>query len=143
MQQQPPQSTQPQDRSGPVWWYRWVAILTAVLLLVQPILAGQFLYNGKNDLEDVHEMLANVIFVTAAGQLVLAFLARRTYGIGLLGHNATLLVLVVAQIGLGYAGRDNEDQLAYHIPLGVLLFGMGSLAPFMGFFDLRAQRRLQ
>lgn len=131
------------NKSGPVWWYRWLSILTAVLLLVQPILAGQFLYNGHSGLKDVHEMLANVILITAAGQLALAFLARRTYGIGLVGHNAGLVVLVIVQIGLGYSGRDNADSLAYHIPLGVLLFGMGCMAPFMGFFDLRAQRRLQ
>lgn len=143
MQEQAP--TKPVSKSGPVWWYRWVSILTAVLLLIQPILAGQFAYNGKSDLENVHAMLGNVIFLTAVGQLVLAFLARKTYGIGLVGHNAGLVVLVVAQIGLGYAGDsvDRPKELAYHIPLGVLLFGMGCLAPFMGFFDLRAQRRRQ
>lgn len=135
-------TTMIEDKSGPVWWYRWLSILTAVLLLVQPILAGQFLFNGKNDYVDIHEMLGNVILLTAAGQLVLAFLARATYGIGLVGHNAGLVVLVVAQIGLGYSGRDNTDSLAYHLPLGVLLFGMGCVAPFMGFFDLRSQRRL-
>ena len=129
-------------RSEPIWWYRWVSILTAVLLLLQPILAGQFLYNGKDDLKDVHEALSNVILLTAAGQLVLAYLARKTFGVGLVGHNFGLLVLVIAQIGLGYAGRDNSDNLAYHIPLGVLLFGMGCVAPLLGFFDLRAQRRL-
>lgn len=131
------------DKGGPVWWYRWLSILTAILLLVQPVLAGQFLFNGKNDFVDIHEMLGNVIFLTAAGQLVLAFLARRTYGVGLVGHNAGLLVLILAQIGLGYSGRDSDNSLAYHVPLGVLLFGMGCMAPFMGFFDLRSQRRLQ
>jgi hypothetical protein len=131
------------DKSGPVWWYRWVSILTAVLLLVQPILAGQFLYKGHGDLKDVHQMVGYLIFLTAGAQLYLAFLARRTYGVGLVGHNAGLFVLVIAQIGLGEVGKDHPGQLAYHIPLGVLLFGMGCMAPFMGFFDLRAQRRLQ
>jgi hypothetical protein len=137
------QQTMSQSKSGPVWWYRWVSILTAILLLIQPVLAGQFLYNGHGGLKDVHEALANVIFITAAGQLVLAFLARRTYGVGLVGHNAGLLVLIVAQIALGYSGEDHPKSLAYHIPLGVLLFGMGCMAPFMGFFDLKAQRRIQ
>jgi hypothetical protein len=137
------QQTMSQSKSGPVWWYRWVSILTAILLLIQPVLAGQFLYNGHSGMKDVHEALANVIFITAAGQLVLAFLARRTYGVGLVGHNAGLLVLIVAQIALGYSGEDHPKDLAYHIPLGVLLFGMGCMAPFMGFFDLKAQRRIQ
>ena len=135
-------TTKSVDMREPVWWYRWLAILTALLLLVQPILAGQFLYNGKNDYVDIHEMLGNLIFLTAAGQLVLAFLARKTFGFGLVGHNLGLVTLIVAQIGLGYSGRDNTDSLAYHIPLGVLLFGMGCVAPILGFFDLRAQRRL-
>jgi hypothetical protein len=131
----------PREIREPVWWYRWLSILTALLLLIQPILAGQFLYNGKSDYVDIHEALANVIFLTAAGQLILAFLARRTYGFGLVGHNIGLVVLVVAQIGLGYAGRPNDSAMAYHIPLGVLLFGMGCIAPLLGFFDFRAQRR--
>jgi peptidoglycan/LPS O-acetylase OafA/YrhL len=140
MQEQTP--AKPVSKSGPVWWYRWVSILTAVLLLIQPILAGQFAYNEKSDLEDVHQMAAYIIFLTAMGQLILAYMARRTYGVGLVGHNAGLFVLVVAQIGLGEVGKDHPGQLAYHIPLGVLLFGMGCMAPLMGFFDLRAQRRL-
>jgi hypothetical protein len=144
MQQQ--QAARPVDKSGPVWWYRWVSILTAVLLLIQPILAGQFLFNGHSGLKDVHQMVGYIIFLTAGAQLYLAFLARRTYGVGMVGHNGGLLVLVIAQIGLGEMGKDysgTSTSLAIHIPLGVLLFGIGCVAPFMGFFDLKAQRRLQ
>ena len=71
-----------------MWWYRWVSILTAVLLLIQPILAGQFSTTATATYVDIHEMMGNVIFLTVAGQLALAFLARRTYGVGLVGHNA-------------------------------------------------------
>jgi hemin uptake protein HemP len=132
---------QPATTKEPVWWYRWVSIVTAILLLVQPILAGQFLYKGHSGLIDAHQGVAYLIFLTALGQLILAYLARGTYGAGLVGHNAVLFVLVIAQIGLGEVGKDHPGQLAYHIPLGVLLFGIGCMAPFMGFFDLRAQRR--
>ena len=75
-------------------------------------------------------------------QLILAFLARRTFGIGMVGHNIGLLVLVGIQIGLGTAASDGHaTEKAIHIPLGVLLFGMALFAPFMGFYDLKAQRR--
>jgi hypothetical protein len=45
------------------------------------------------------------------------------------------------------AGTASSDGHAtakeIHIPLGVFLFGMGLFAPFMGFYDLKAQRRPQ
>ena len=135
------QGIQPASRNEPVWWYRWVSILTAVLMLIQPILAGQFLYKSHDNLVDVHQMVGYLIFLTSGAQLALAFMARRTYGVGLVVHNAVLFILVIAQIGLGEVGKDHPGQLAYHIPLGVLLFGMGCVAPLMGFFDLKAQRR--
>ena len=135
-----------QDKSGPVTAYRVVAILSAALFLLQPILAGQFLFNGHSGLKDVHRIVGDILILTVAGQLLAAFLARRTFGIGLVMHNVALLVLTFVQVGLGEAGKDPQGtsmELAYHIPLGVLLFGMGLFAPFMGFYDLKAQRRPQ
>ena len=142
MSQQTPTTT---SKAGPVWGYRWMSILTAGLLLLQPILIGQYLARPEHTwYKDAHNILANVVFVTVLLQLILAFMARRTFGMGLVGHNIGLLVLVGVQIGLGMAASDGHaTEKAIHIPLGVLLFGMGLFAPFMGFYDLKAQRRLQ
>lgn len=133
-----------QDKSGPVWGYRLMSILTACLILLQPILIGQYLARPEHTwFRDAHNILADVIFVTVLLQLILAFLARRTFGIGMVGHNIGLLVLVGIQIGLGAAASDGHaTEKAIHIPLGVFLFGMGLFAPFMGFYDLKAQRRI-
>jgi hypothetical protein len=131
-----------EDKSGPVQIYRAVAILSAILFIVQPILAGQFLFNGHSGLKDVHRIIGDILILTVAGQLLAGFLARRTFGIGLVMHNAALLFLTFAQVGLGEAGRDHSSQLAYHVPLGVLLFGMACVAPLLGFYDLKSQRRI-
>ncbi len=134
-----------QDKGGPVTAYRLVSILSAALFFLQPVLAGEFLFNGHHGLTDVHRIIGDVLILTVAGQLLAAFLARRTFGVGLIGHNAALLVLTFVQVGLGEAGKDpagTSTELAIHLPLGVLLFGMALFAPFMGFYDLKAQRRL-
>jgi hypothetical protein len=133
-----------QDKSGPVWGYRLMSILTAVLLLVQPILIAQYIADSSNSgFKDAHNILGDVIFVTVLLQLILAYLARRTFGIGMVGHNFGLLVLVIIQLVLGTSSSDGHAWAKeIHIPLGVFLFGMGLFAPFMGFYDLKAQRRL-
>jgi hypothetical protein len=134
-----------QDKSGPVWGYRLMSILTAVLLLVQPILIAQFIADSSHTgFKDAHSVVAYVIFVTVVLQLILAYLARRTFGIGMVGHNFGLLVLVIIQVVLGVFSSDGHATAKeIHIPLGVFLFGMGLFAPFMGFYDLKAQRRPQ
>ena len=37
---------------------------------------------------------------------------------------ATLAVLVIIQLGLGYSGRDGGNAAAWHVPLGVAIFGL-------------------
>ena len=134
-----------QDKSGPVWGYRLMSVLTAVLLLVQPILIAQYIADASHTgFKDAHNVVGDVILVTVLLQLILAYLARRTFGIGMVGHNLGLLVLVVIQLVLGTSSSDGHATAKeIHIPLGVFLFGMGLFAPFMGFYDLKAQRRWQ
>lgn len=128
-----------EDKSGPVMGYRAVAILSAILFIVQPILAGQFFDGTHGGLKDLHRIIGDVIVLTVAGQTLLAFLARRTFGIGLVMHNLAMLVLTFVQVALGESGND---EIKYHIPLGVLLFGMACAAAMLGFFDLKSQRRI-
>ena len=128
-----------EDKSGPVMGYRGVAVLSALLMLLQAVLAGQFFTGDHGSLKDLHRIVGDILILTVAGQTVLAFLARRTFGIGLLMHNASMLVLTFVQVGLGEAG---SDQTKWHIPLGVLLFGMACAAAMLGFFDLKSQRRI-
>lgn len=128
-----------QDKSGPVLGYRAVAILLTGLYLLQAFLAGQFIDGDSESLKDLHGVLGDSLVLIAVLLTVLVFLARRTFGIGLVTHCATMAVLTLVQVVLG---RSGGGQLEWHIPLGVLLFGMACGAVMLGFFDLKAQRRI-
>jgi len=54
-------------------------------------------------------------------------------------HNLAMFVITIVQ---NFLGREGNDQIEYHIPLGVLLFGMACAAAMLGFFDLKSQRRI-
>ena len=125
-------------KSGLVTWYRVVAVLTALMMLAQPVLAGQFTYGGEADLKDVHAGIGQSLHITVFVQMVLAFLARRTLGIGLAIFNLVLLVLVGIQAGIGFS--TDSDLIAIHIPLGTVLLTLAIFAAFLAFFDFRAQR---
>ena len=129
-----------QDKSGPVWGFRALSILLAALFILQPILAGQFITDSTKDTaRDIHGGMGDGLVLIALILTILAFLSRRTFGIGLVMHCAAMAALTLLQVILG---RSGNDELKYHIPLGVLLFGMACAAAMLGFFDLKSQRRI-
>ena len=112
---------------GMVTGYVVTAWLFVASVLVQAFLAGRGMYNDF-DLIDVHGMVANLVFLLAVAQLILAFLAtkgspQRSVLIGLSG---LLLVLTVAQIGIGYAIEEERGIGGWHILNGVLIMGLGT-----------------
>ena len=133
--------TRIEDKSGPVLAFRVVAHIVLILLIVQPILAGQFLTGSAEDERDIHGIIGDVLQLGALIMLILSFLARRTFGIGLVVYCLVFLILLVAQNFLGRS--DDLDATAIHIPLGTILLTLGTFAVFLSFFDLRRQRRLE
>ena len=107
--------------------FRWLTLVTALLVLLQAVLAGRGLLIDP-DLFDVHEIVANLLFVVVVVQLGLAFAIGIPGKLGrrMKGMNAALLVLLVVQIALGYSGPDSREALAWHIPLGVFIFGLAA-----------------
>lgn len=104
---------------------RVVAVLHALSLFAQPVLAGLFL-SGQDSAIDSHATNASVVVTLGLVLSVLAFLAWRR---GLVPRQAftmaaSLWVAEGLQTGAGYA-----HLMWLHIPLGVLLFG--GLAGFM------------
>ena len=94
--------------------------LLALLILVQAMLAGRALFGTWSI--TVHGVTGNVTFTVALAVGALAFLGRA-------GRTAVLLALILAavltlQIGLGYLGRETAEAAAWHVPLGVLSFGL-------------------
>jgi len=103
-----------EDKSSPVLGYRAVSVLTALMVLAQPILAGQFVYGGEPDMKDVHAVVGQSLHITVLIQLVLAFIARRTFGIGLVIFNVILLILVAIQAAIGFSSDGNVIASTSH-----------------------------
>jgi hypothetical protein len=79
--------------------------------------------------------VANAFFLAVVGQLVLTWAVGVSGRMGrrLLTMTALLLGLTVAQIGLGYAGRESAQAAAWHIPVGVFMFGLaGAISSIVG-----------
>jgi hypothetical protein len=105
---------------------RWLAAVTAVLVLIQAFLIGQALYvNGMTTVE-LHGWLGSGSFVLSLLLAGVTFLAYRRgeASIGLVTVAAVVVVLMVAQLGLGYSGRRGGLPASLHIPNGVLIAGL-------------------
>lgn len=100
--------------------YRGTAALLALLVLVQAVIAGQATF-GQWDIE-VHGWLGNGTFAVGLVLLGLAIVTKPDR-IGL-AVVVALVVAMFAQIGLGYAGRTAAAAAAWHVPLGVTIFGL-------------------
>lgn len=93
-----------------------------VAVLIQAVLAGQHLYEGSDI--GLHGHLGNASFVLSVLVVLAAWrgdIDRRLFWIALV-----VVVLCFAQTGLGYVGRDRTGAAAWHVPLGVTIFGLGS-----------------
>ncbi len=112
-------------RPNLVLYYRIAAILMVALVLVQAFLAGRGLYDDL-DYFDIHEMVANLVLLDglALVGLAIAIGAPAAWRTALIAPNVVLVVLVVVQISLGYSISDSTEAGAWHIPNGVLIFGL-------------------
>ena len=96
----------------------WLTAVQALLVFTQAALAGQFL-NGNPAALDLHEQNAGIIPLLGIAQLVVALRVWRRRGVAWPAVAAgVLLVAVLLQITFGYA-----RLLAFHVPLGVAIFG--------------------
>lgn len=115
--------------------YRWLATLFAALVVAQAFL-GTRGYFADQELIDIHAIVANTMFLLAIIQTVLAWLlsTRNRLTMRDLVLNAVLVLLTVAQIGLGYSTREADSfasTISLHIPNGVLLMGVSSVLAAM------------
>ena len=111
--------------AGPlVLAHRVVVIALPLLVLVQAVLAGQHLFEGS-DAITLHGILGNVTFALTAAGVPLALVVRRGDGLAF-GLSVALVALTFAQVGLGYVGRETLSAAAWHIPLGVAIFGLST-----------------
>lgn len=106
---------------GPVAW------AVPVLIVAQAAMVAQTLY-GSGSLIALHGSTGNLTFLLAVVALALAWRARRSGPALLLGF--TTVLLLFAQIGLGYLGHRNGIAIAssVHVTLGVLVTGVSAAA---------------
>lgn len=102
--------------------HQLLAGVVAALVLLQAVLAGQSNRLFGTIGIGIHGTVANIIFALALANLALGWRARvsRTQLVVL----AALFAVILAQTGLGYAGRTSLDAAAWHIPTGVAIFGL-------------------
>jgi hypothetical protein len=94
-----------------------------VLVLIQAVLAGQFLY-AEATLVDIHRVIAEALPLVAVALCVALWPGRAEEdGRTLFGVAVGVTALMVVQTGLGFVGRTSTGGAAIHVPLGVLLFG--------------------
>jgi len=106
---------------------RVVAALVGLAVFVQAIFAGQGLFIDTDNL-DIHGMIGNLTLLLVLAQAGLVFFAgfRGRDRTSFLIRSLVLVVLVVAQLGLGYSGRDGGNAAALHIPNGVAIMGLAA-----------------
>ncbi len=126
-----PSTTSEAAGTGMLTSLSWLATAISALIVVMAYLAGRGFFEGEPSLITGHGYLGNGIFALATIQVVLGYLAFQK---GLIGRNQLLLigaviVLLFAQIGLGYAGSrsGNGAAVAWHLPNGVLLMGASTV----------------
>lgn len=107
-------------RTGVTVAHRILVIVLPAFILVQATLAGQHLFEGSGI--SLHGILGNVTFSLTVVGVVLAVL-RRSDGPAFFVAVA-LMALTFAQVGLGYVGRETTIAAAWHIPVGVTIFGL-------------------
>lgn len=109
---------------------KWISTALSVLVVLMALLVGQGLFGGSPDRITDHGYLGNLIFILGVALVALAFLGfqKGVVSRGMLLASLLILVMIFAQIGLGYAGHrsGNKDATVIHFGLGVLLMGASS-----------------
>ena len=105
--------------------FRGTAAALALLVFVQAVLAGQFLTGegGRGAHRLIGEAMGLVALAVAVTGYRLRAADRDRWRLGL-----ALVAMVVAETGLGFAGRDSTTAAALHVPLGVAAFGAALVA---------------
>lgn len=129
-------STRPTDHGPLPAAYRWLTIVFALLIVLQAWLGSQGAFNTIDWMVTGHGHLANAMFLLIIVQTVLswALLGRGLVTWREVGLNAVLVALTVTQIGLGYSTRNGDiwgTMVSLHIPNGVLLMGVSTIAALL------------
>ncbi len=123
----PSQAAPAAERPWALQTYRVLAFLFPPLIVVQALLAGEWL--AGHDVIRVHETLGGLLAVAALVQIGLAAAAglRRDVRTRVIAVSVLLFVLIVVQYALGKGGFGSANQArALHLPNGLLVLGLAA-----------------
>lgn len=106
------------------WAFRGLAIAAAGLATVQPLLGSFAFFRGGEqiDLERIHLIVGGILYNLAIALTVVAPFTRFRRRWIVFSLCAFQYVLLHVQLRLGLGSNEDAALLAYHIPLGVLIF---------------------
>ena len=117
------------------WIIRGLAIVAALLATVQPAL-GSFAFFRRGDpvdYETIHLALGGIIYNLALLLVVLVLFTRFRRRWILFSVCLVQYGLTHIQLRLGLGSNDDAALLAYHIPVGVLIFFLSYLTVALSF----------
>jgi len=129
-------------RAAIQWIFRGFAIVAALLATIQPVL-GSFAFFRRGDpvdYETIHLVVGGILYNLAILLAVLVFFTRFRRRWILFSVCLVQYVLIHIQLRLGLASNEDAGLLAYHIPVGVLIFFLSYLTVALA-FDLRLGSR--
>jgi hypothetical protein len=117
------------------WVFRGLAIIAALLATLQPVLGSFAFFRGGNpvDYDTIHLVVGGILYDVVITLIVFAPFTgfRRRW---------VLFVLCLVQYGLthlrlrlGLGSNEDVRLLAYHIPVGVLIFFLAYLTAALSF----------
>ena len=117
------------------WVFRGLAIIAALLATLQPLLGSFAFFRGGEpvDYETIHLIVGGILYNVVILLIVLAPFTR-------FRRRWFLFVLCFVQYGLthlqlrlGLGSNEDVRLLAYHIPVGVLIFFLAYMAVALSF----------
>lgn len=108
--------------------FRLAGIATTLLIVIQAAMAGRGWFFG-GELIRRHGEAGNLTFLAGLAMLGFAISGYRQQRLDRfdLVVSALMVLLILAQFGLGYGGRESETAAALHWPNGVLITLLGAM----------------
>jgi hypothetical protein len=126
------------------WVVRGLAIIAALGATAQPLL-GSFAFFRRGDAidyETLHLVVGGILYNLVLLLVVLVPFSGLRHRWTLLGVGLVQYGLTHLQLRLGLGANDDQGLLAYHIPVGVLIFSLSYLTVALAFgVHLDAGRR--
>jgi hypothetical protein len=127
-------------RTALTWISRALAIAAALLATVQPVVGSYAFFRRGNSVnyETIHLALGGIIYNVVLLLVVLVPFSRLRRRRIIFAVCLVQYVLTHIQLRLGLGSNDDAGLLAYHIPVGVLIFFVSYLTIALVFDLLRS-----